>query len=117
MDDLFFNSGQELSPVPEIFPGLSNVNYGGEVKIECKCKGQLSVIKWFKDGEQFTENMPRIKIHNYFNGRRRESTSLVTIKNITYSDAGVYRCHATSRLHPGYFSFIDSIVRIKGYYP
>ena len=107
-------AAQELSPTPEIFPGLSKVNVGDSVKIECKCKGQLSVLKWFKDGTSLTSDNVKIKIHNYFNRRTRESTSLLSISNVAQGDTGVYRCQATSKLQPGYFSFIDSKVETRG---
>ena len=111
---LLLPSAQELSPTPEIFPGLSKVRVGDTVKIECRCRGQLSVIKWFKDGESVVAKSEKIKIQNYFNIRTRESTSMLSVKNIDQSDAGVYRCQASSKLHPGYSSFIDSKVEIKG---
>ena len=84
------------------------------MKIECICKGQLSVLKWFKDGTSLTSDNVKIKIHNYFNRRTRESTSLLSISNVTQADTGVYRCQATSKLQPGYFSFIDSKVETRG---
>ena len=111
---VFVISAQELSPTPEIFPGLSKVHFGEKVEIKCKCKGQLSVISWFKDGERLKSGVFNINIHKYFNQRTRESTSILIVSNLTRKDAGVYRCQATSKLQPGYFSFIDSKVEIKG---
>ena len=111
---LYWLTAQELSPTPEIFPGLSKVYVGDKVRIDCRCKGQLSIIKWFKDGRVLKSNNNNIKINNYFDPRTRESTSTISISNVTQSDTGVYRCQATSKLQPGYFSFIDSKVELRG---
>ena len=76
-------------PVFSKVPQSQVVSIGKSAVLDCEASGGSNVkVKWLKDGHPFTVKDTNTRIFNF-------ATSIF-IKEVRYSDAGIFTCQATN---------------------
>lgn len=92
------------------FEKSKNLIEGDDLDLHCVVKGYpRAYVTWYKDKDRInaTDRIILEHLNEYPNAR-------LLIKNVRFSDAGVYTCEAYSPLFPNETKSQNTIVRVKG---
>eukprot|EP00794_Sanderia_malayensis_P006813 gene6813-7582_t len=110
-------TAKDLSPRPEIFPGLSKPLVGQAFSLRCTAPGHLTVIRWYKNGKQIQNGQNGFMVKSIFDDKVNSVSSTLSKKKATISNSGKYRCAATTRLEQSFMAYIEAKVAVKGNMP